>query len=100
MTAVKILIISSIAIATIIGIVVGVTEEIFQNINSPQNNASSGPPYSHVVEVCDGAYPGICIPPSSDDLDCTDISYENFRVSPPDPHGFDEDNNGIGCESS
>ena len=27
-----------------------------------------------------------------------DIRHENFEVLPPDPHGFDEDGNGIGCE--
>lgn len=49
---------------------------------------------------CDPAYPGICIPPGSPDLDCGDISERRFVVLPPDPHGFDgNDNDGIGCES-
>jgi hypothetical protein len=48
---------------------------------------------------CDSSYPGVCIPPPPLDLDCGDVSYHNFKVLSPDPHGFDKDNNGIGCES-
>ncbi len=48
---------------------------------------------------CDPAYPDVCIPPSPPDLDCRDIPYRNFRVLPPDPHRFDRDRDGIGCES-
>jgi micrococcal nuclease len=47
---------------------------------------------------CDAAYPGVCIPPPPPDLDCGDISYRRFTVLPPDPHRFDGDGNGIGCE--
>ena len=48
---------------------------------------------------CSPAYPGVCIPPPPPDLDCGDIPYRRFSVLPPDPHHFDGDNNGIGCES-
>lgn len=48
---------------------------------------------------CDPAYPDVCIPPPPPDLDCADIPYRNFRVLPPDPHRFDGDHDGIGCES-
>ena len=50
---------------------------------------------------CDPAYPDVCIaPPTSvGDLDCGDIPYRRFRVLPPDPHRFDGDKNGLGCES-
>lgn len=49
---------------------------------------------------CDPAYPTVCIPPPPPDLDCGDISFRRFTVLPPDPHGFDgNDNDGIGCES-
>lgn len=48
---------------------------------------------------CDPSYPEVCIPPPPPDLDCKDIPYNNFRVLPPDPHHFDRDNDGIGCES-
>ena len=33
------------------------------------------------------------------DLDCGEILFANFRVIGDDPHGFDRDNDGIGCES-
>ncbi len=48
---------------------------------------------------CDPAYPTVCIPPSPPDLDCKDIPYRRFKVLPPDPHRFDGDHDGIGCES-
>ena len=48
---------------------------------------------------CDPAYPDVCIPPPPPDLDCGEIPYRRFRVLPPDPHGFDRDGDGIGCES-
>ena len=47
---------------------------------------------------CSSAYPESCIPPSPPDLDCKDIAHRNFLVLPPDPHKFDPDKNGIGCE--
>jgi len=48
---------------------------------------------------CDASYPTVCIPLYPPDLDCGEISDRNFKVSPPDPHGFDPDEDGIGCES-
>lgn len=48
---------------------------------------------------CDPSYPTVCIPPYPPDLDCGDIPHRRFKVLPPDPHGFDRDNDGIGCES-
>ncbi len=48
---------------------------------------------------CDPAYPTVCIPPPPPDLDCADIPYRRFAVLPPDPHHFDGDGNGIGCEN-
>ncbi|MBD2364851.1 thermonuclease family protein [Anabaena minutissima FACHB-250] len=50
------------------------------------------------VQQCDRSYPDFCIPPNAADLDCRDISYRRFRVNQPDPHGFDRDRDGIGCE--
>jgi micrococcal nuclease len=47
---------------------------------------------------CDPSYPGVCIPPAPPDLDCGDIANRRFTVLPPDPHNFDGDGNGIGCE--
>jgi micrococcal nuclease len=37
-------------------------------------------------------------PPSK--RNCDNISFRNFKVVEPDPHGFDGDNDGIGCEGS
>lgn len=48
---------------------------------------------------CDPSYPGVCIAPPPPDLDCKDIPYRRFQVLPPDPHRFDGDGDGIGCES-
>jgi endonuclease YncB( thermonuclease family) len=49
---------------------------------------------------CDPSYPTVCIPPPPPDLDCKDVPYHNFKVLPPDPHGFDgRDDDGVGCES-
>jgi len=36
--------------------------------------------------------------PESPDLDCSEIDERGFKVRPGDPHGFDSDGNGIGCE--
>ncbi|MGI0484629.1 calcium-binding protein with excalibur domain protein [Pantanalinema rosaneae CENA516] len=47
---------------------------------------------------CSPAYPEVCIPLPPPDLDCKDIPYRNFKVLPPDPHRFDGDKDGIGCE--
>jgi len=48
---------------------------------------------------CDPSYPTVCIPPPPPDLDCKDIPYQDFQVLPPDPHHFDGDHDGVGCES-
>ena len=48
---------------------------------------------------CDPSYPTVCIPPAPPDLNCGDITFRRFTVLPPDPHGFDGDSDGVGCES-
>jgi len=48
---------------------------------------------------CDPSYPDFCIPPSPPDLDCKDIPQKRFTVIGSDPHRFDGDGDGIGCES-
>lgn len=48
---------------------------------------------------CDPSYPSVCIPPPPPDLDCGDIPHRRFRVIGKDPHRFDRDRDGIGCES-
>lgn len=47
---------------------------------------------------CDPSYPDVCIPPYPPDLDCPQVGYVGFHVVGPDPHGFDRDRDGIGCE--
>lgn len=54
-----------------------------------------------VVETtsnCDASYPDFCIPSPPPDLDCGDMSQKKFTVLQPDPHRFDGDKDGIGCE--
>jgi micrococcal nuclease len=48
---------------------------------------------------CDPSYPTVCIPPFPPDLDCSDVPHKRFRVVGTDPHGFDGDRDGIGCET-
>ncbi len=56
-------------------------------------------PTSAPVGNCDPSYPTVCIPPPPPDLDCGDITFRRFQVLQPDPHHFDSDKDGIGCES-
>ena len=44
------------------------------------------------------SYPDVCVPAAPPYLSCSDIPDRNFRVRAPDPHRFDADGNGIGCE--
>ncbi len=48
---------------------------------------------------CDPSYPTVCIRPYPPDLDCGDVPFRRFRVRGRDSHGFDGDNDGVGCES-
>lgn len=59
--------------------------------------AKAGDPQA-VRPPCDPSYPDVCIPPPPPDLDCRDVTYRRSRVLPPDPHNFDGDGDGIGCE--
>lgn len=47
---------------------------------------------------CDPSYPGVCIPPAPPDLDCPQVPYQSFVVLGPDPHRFDGNGDGLGCE--
>lgn len=47
---------------------------------------------------CDPSYSDVCIPPSPPDLDCGEIPFRRFKVLPPDPHRFDGNQDGVGCE--
>jgi micrococcal nuclease len=50
------------------------------------------------LAACHPAYPDACIPPPPPDLECSDVDKRRFTVLRPDPHNFDGDHNGIGCE--
>jgi len=50
---------------------------------------------------CAPSYPTICLPMPPPDLNCPDIfPLTDFPVLPPDPHYFDADHDGIGCETT
>jgi micrococcal nuclease len=52
------------------------------------------------AQSCDPSYPDFCIQPPWEvgDLDCYQVPYGGFTVYQPDPHYFDGDYDGIGCE--
>ena len=56
-------------------------------------------PIQKIEKDCDPSYPDFCIASSPPDLDCGDTSQKRFTVLQPDPHRFDGDKDGIGCES-
>jgi micrococcal nuclease len=68
---------------------------------TPAPPAPPVPPASN----CEASYPGVCIPIGSADLDCRDMYAQGisrfvvlWNVPNPDPHRFDGDGDGIGCE--
>ncbi len=69
--------------------------------NTPVATATPIPPTATTAPAanCDPSYPTLCIPPGAPDLDCGEITDKRFPVLPPDPHRFDGDKDGIGCES-
>jgi len=67
---------------------------------SPPAPRTTPPPAS---SNCHPSYPDFCIPPPPPDINCTSpiiAGRKNFTVRQPDPHRFDADKDGIGCESS
>ena len=69
---------------------------------SPASSAPAGFTASDAsapASNCAPGYPGNCFP-YPPDLDCGQISQRNFAVTGTDPHGFDADNDGIGCEQN
>ena len=71
----------------------------------PTATRSIQPTATHAIQPtsarsnCDPSYPSVCIPRYPPDLDCGEIPFRRFRVVGSDPHGFDRDRDGIGCES-
>jgi hypothetical protein len=47
---------------------------------------------------CAASYPTVCISPPPPHLTCRELSVGAFKVFGDDPHGFDPDGNGIGCD--
>ena len=71
-----------------------------ESVSSESSSPSQPAPVQPTQEKnCDKSYPTVCIHPYPPDLNCKDIPYSNFQVFQPDPHGFDADKDGIGCES-
>lgn len=70
------------------------------SLNGAKNNENTeGERQDENSGKCDPSYPDKCISSPPPDLNCDDINSKRFRVISPDPHGFDGDNDGIGCES-
>jgi micrococcal nuclease len=66
---------------------------------TPEPTTAPGPPAAG-GSGCDPSYPDACIPPSPPDLDCGDVTARGFRVLAPDPHRFDGNGDGIGCDGA
>jgi micrococcal nuclease len=75
----------------------------YQEVKTPKSTTQPSQPKTQPSQTtqprCDPSYPDFCIPPPPPDLDCGDISQKRFTVLQPDPHRFDGDKDGIGCES-
>jgi hypothetical protein len=65
-----------------------------------ESNGGPPPPPPPPCDRISYPDPDVCIPPYPPDLNCEDVPYKNFEVTGSDPHGFDRDNDGIGCEST
>ena len=67
---------------------------------NPYAPATTSPRGGRGNARCDPSYPGVCIPAYDrvGDLDCVHVAARNFRVVGRDPHGFDGDGDGVGCE--
>lgn len=48
---------------------------------------------------CDPSYPNVCMAPPPPYLNCDDVPYNNITVVGSDPHGFDGEGDGVGCET-
>jgi endonuclease YncB( thermonuclease family) len=74
-------------------------------VDYPADPGCSSPTDASELDAsCHPSYPDFCIPPPPPDLNCADVApHKDFTVrhdiTDPDPHGFDGNNNGIGCES-
>jgi hypothetical protein len=53
----------------------------------------------HHILILSSSYPSTCIPSPLPNLSCNDVGVSNFEARSPDPQGFDDNNDGIGCEN-
>ena len=68
------------------------------NVNFTSAPIKTNP--SNDSSKCDyTSYPDFCIAPPPPSLNCVDVG-NDFTVFSPDPHGFDRDHDGEGCETS
>jgi len=69
----------------------------------PSKHPPPPPPPGPTSGKCVASYPTVCIPSPPPDLDCAEIAFRNFRVRwdvvDPDPHRFDGNRDGVGCET-
>lgn len=77
----------TLVLTSCLALLFSVTQTQAQTANAPQ------------AGNCDPSYPDVCIQPYPPDLNCGDVPYKDITVLPPDPHGFDREGDGIGCES-
>lgn len=82
-----------------------VSDDMEITVEAPSIPPSTVSPTTEQAEeteeiICDPSYPDICIPPPPPILTCEQIDASNFEVVGQDSHGFDEDNDGIGCETN
>ncbi len=68
------------------------------NTSSPAAPPAPAGPTGPAPSGCDPSYPGVCIPSPPPDLDCADVPYRGFAVVGADPHRFDGNHDGVGCE--
>jgi micrococcal nuclease len=66
------------------------------NPNGPATTA--GQAAQPAAGGCEPSYPDVCIASPPPDLDCADVPHRGFRVVGADPHRFDGDGDGRGCE--
>lgn len=64
---------------------------------APKPQPAAPAPAADSGSGCDPNYTGTCVPQVSYDLNCDDIG-GSVEVVGSDPHGFDGDNDGYGCE--
>jgi len=77
---------------------------VFFIVSVSVGNSSSAPfttnPLNDSSDCDYTSYPDFCIPPPPPNLNCNDVDGRDFTVFQPDPHGFDRDKDGEGCETS